>query len=281
MRLLNSGYFCGVFAYLVLGASLSQSAETATEWVSTDQSRLRLISASEGVKGHDSLRVGLQIQLAPGWKTYWRSPGDAGIPPQLDWNGSENLKSVEILWPLPEKFEAYGFSSWGYHDEVVFPIDIKLTETGKPLDLKLGIQLGICEDVCIPYMHEFTLSLGAEHGGATEEAAIIEAFARRVPEKIGSKNAVLTEVRASSRGNKRFTVTVESARPLEDPSIIVEGKEGTYFDLLSTVLAVDRRLAIFELEGDLPAKADQLKEQEIRVTIFDNDVAGEARLRVK
>ncbi len=280
MRLLNFGYFCGIFASLVIGVSLSLRAETATNWINTDQSRLRLVSAVEGVKRLDSLRIGLQIKLAPGWKTYWRSPGDAGIPPQLDWSGSENLKSAEILWPLPEQFEAYGFSSWGYQNEVVFPIDITLQNPGEPLDLKLRLQLGICEDVCIPYTHEFALSLDTQSAGTTEEAATIAAFARRAPDEIGSESSILTEVMASSKDDRRFTVTATSTQPLDEPSIIVEGKEGAYFNLLSTSLSTNRRQVVFELEGHLPAKSDRMPDQDITITVFDNDIAGEKHLRV-
>ena len=281
MRLLNFGYSCGVFAALLLGASLSLRAETATDWVRTDQSKLRLISAVEGVKSLESLRVGLQIKLAPGWKTYWRSPGDAGIPPLLDWSGSENMISAEVLWPLPEEFDAYGFSSWGYHDEVVFPIDITLQEPGNPLDLKLRLQLGICEDVCIPYELEFTLTLDTKSAETTGDASIIEAFSRRVPEKIGSETAVLTQVMASSKDDRLFAVTATSTLPLNKPSIIVEGEDGTYFDLVSASLSADRRHVAFELEGHLPAKSDRISGQDITVTIFDGSVAGEADLRIE
>lgn len=280
MRLLRFGYFCTFLAVFAFDAGISRSTETASNWIKTDQSSLRLISSVDGVKGLDSLRIGLQIKLAPGWKTYWRSPGDTGIPPQLDWSGSENLKSAKISWPLPEQFEAYGFSSWGYHDEVVFPIDIALQEVGNPLHLKLRVQLGICEDVCIPYAHDFTLSLDARNAGPTEEASIIEIFSRRVPGEIGADGVALKEVDANSEGDRRFTVTVSAVRPFEDPSIIVEGKDGAYFDLVSSSLSEDRTQAVFELDGHLPAKSDRIAGQDIIVTIFDNGMAGEKHLRV-
>jgi suppressor for copper-sensitivity B len=280
MRLLKFGVVYVVFASLTFIANHSYGAGTASNWVDTDQSRIRLISGSEGLKGRDSLRIGLQIQLAPGWKTYWRSPGDAGIPPQLDWTGSENLKSAKILWPLPEEFEAYGFSSWGYHDEIVFPIDISLKEEGKPLDLKLQVQLGICENVCIPYAFELALSVDAIASMPSEEAGIIEQYFLRVPDEIGVDDAVLTDVDAKSADDRRFTVQVSATQQLNEPSIIVEGKEGAYFDLLSTVLSMDRKQAIFELEGHLPAKSDQLSGQSITVTVFDKDISGEKHLRI-
>jgi suppressor for copper-sensitivity B len=281
MRLLKLGCFGAVFSCFAFGTGLPLAAESVSEWVVTDQSRLRLISSHDGVGTGDSLRIGLQIQLNPGWKTYWRYPGDAGIPPRLDWSGSENLKSADIRWPLPEQFEAYGFSSWGYRREVVFPIDIKLQETGKRLDLKLHLLLGICEDVCIPYEHHLALALDAGRGDLTKEAAIIEEFASRVPEQIGSDGTPLTQATAKAGEDGRFMVTVEATQTMEEPSIIVEGKEGAYFDLVSTKLTNEREQAVFEINGHLPAKTDRISGQSITVTIFDKAISGEKELRIQ
>ncbi len=281
MRLLNLRYLFVAFAYLVFSVSGPANAETATDWATTDQSRLRLISGVDGVKGRDSLRIGLQIKLAPGWKTYWRNPGDAGIPPRLNWDGSENLKAAMVSWPLPAQFHAYGFSSWGYHDEVVFPIDVTLMEAGEPVKLKLSLQLGICEDVCIPYEHDFTLTLDANNAELTQEAEIIETFARQVPAEIGSDGSLLSNATAETEGDQTFSITVSANKqPFEDPSIIVEGKEGAYFDLISTTLSEDRMGVTFRVKGNFPSKSDQLPGQNITVTVFDKAMTGEKTLQI-
>ncbi|WP_225026766.1 protein-disulfide reductase DsbD domain-containing protein [Xinfangfangia pollutisoli] len=92
----------------------------------------------------------LRLRLAPGWKTYWRSPGDAGIPPEFDWSGSRNLKAVQIHWPAPSVFHTAGFTTIGYHDELVLPVEIRPRDPSRPVDLEVTVDLGICRDICLP-----------------------------------------------------------------------------------------------------------------------------------
>lgn len=94
--------------------------------------------------------AGLDLTLAPGWKTYWRSPGDAGIPPSFDWSMSENVKSVRVHWPVPTVFETAGFLTIGYHDHVVLPIEVTPVDPTQPVNLAVSVNLGVCEHICIP-----------------------------------------------------------------------------------------------------------------------------------
>ena len=86
---------------------------------------VRLIADSTGIGEKKTLMLGMQFNLKPGWKIYWRTPGDAGYPPTISWDGSENLKSAEILWPVPHRFSILGIETLGYEDEVVLPIVVK------------------------------------------------------------------------------------------------------------------------------------------------------------
>ncbi len=92
----------------------------------------------------------LDLVLAPGWKTYWRSPGDAGIPPSFDWSGSQNVKSVRIHWPAPAVFHTNGLQTIGYHDRLVLPVEITPEDPGKPIRLKVRMELGVCDEICLP-----------------------------------------------------------------------------------------------------------------------------------
>jgi len=94
--------------------------------------------------------AGLELQLAPGWKTYWRSPGDAGIPPSFDWQGSANIGAVKIHWPAPKVFVLNGLLTIAYKDRVVFPIEITPATDGQPIEIEARVDLGVCEDVCVP-----------------------------------------------------------------------------------------------------------------------------------
>ena len=118
------------------------------EWVETDGGRIRLVLGGAAPDG--SVEAALDIDLEPGWKTYWLAPGPSGIPPQIDARRSENLELVAFDLPAPHHFEdVYGMST-GYKDDVAFPLTFRVTEPGRPARLALDGFLGICEEICIP-----------------------------------------------------------------------------------------------------------------------------------
>jgi len=92
----------------------------------------------------------VRMRLANGWKTYWRSPGDAGIPPEFDWAGSENLRGVRLHWPTPEVFTLNGMQTVGYARELVLPVEVWPENTGSPVRLEASVHLGVCRDICVP-----------------------------------------------------------------------------------------------------------------------------------
>jgi len=94
--------------------------------------------------------AGLRIVLADGWKTYWRSPGDGGIPPRLALEASGNVEGLRLSWPVPEVFDQNGLRSIGYAGEVVLPVAVRPGDAGAPIRLEGEIEIGVCEDICIP-----------------------------------------------------------------------------------------------------------------------------------
>lgn len=115
--------------------------------------------------------VALELTLAPDWKTYWRSPGDAGIPPLFDWSGSENLASVQPHWPRPQVFHLNGMQSIGYHEKLVLPLELTAKDPGQPILLQVTVDLGVCRDICMPA----TLTLEAQITGKGGPDAAIRA----------------------------------------------------------------------------------------------------------
>ena len=130
-------------ALLTMAASpaVAQSAVTAVTGVD-------LLS---GWRQADGTRVAaLDIRLAPGWHTYWRVAGQAGIPPRFDWSGSENLASVSYEWPRPVIFENAGLQSFGFADRLVLPLRLRPVDAAAPIQLALDLDFGVCDDICIP-----------------------------------------------------------------------------------------------------------------------------------
>ena len=124
----------------------------------------------------DGRRVAaLRLTLAPGWKTYWRSPGDAGIPPSFDWGRARNLGNIEITWPTPTVSERNGLRSIGYFDELVIPLHVTPARPDKPVRLRGRMALGVCADICIPHEIDFNTLLDSPDAGPTP--AIVAALA--------------------------------------------------------------------------------------------------------
>ncbi|WP_137111049.1 protein-disulfide reductase DsbD domain-containing protein [Rhodobacter sp. SY28-1] len=118
----------------------------------------------------------VELQLAPGWKTYWRSPGDAGIPPSFDWSGSENVKAVRLHWPAPVVFHANGMQTIGYHDRLILPVEITPEDPGKPIRLRVGMELGVCDEICLPATLDLAADLAAP---GAPDASIKAALSQR------------------------------------------------------------------------------------------------------
>ncbi len=118
-----------------------------------------------------SAMMALRLTLAPGWKTYWRSPGDAGIPPAFDWSGSDNLGQVRIHWPRPAVFLTNGMTSVGYHDQLVLPIEVFPIDPSRAMRIGLQLDLGVCKDICLPA----SLSLADDVVASGADASVIKA----------------------------------------------------------------------------------------------------------
>lgn len=156
-------------------------------------SRGQIISVEDGVgPGGRTVSAGLAIALDDGWKTYWRSPGEVGLPPELSWDGSENIASVTLSYPAPTRFEAFEIQNFGYGQEVLFPLTVMLTEAGKPARLSLDANILVCADVCIPETLSMTLDL--PRGGGIDMAAAdrLSTWIAQVP-KTGEEAGITLE----------------------------------------------------------------------------------------
>lgn len=167
--------FLLVLAFALLSVSVARTvaAGGASDWVETDESAVRLIAASETTGHADELALGLQIRLAEGWKTYWRSPGDAGYPAHIDWTGSQNLAAAEIAWPAPRRFSVLGMETLGYDEDLVLPVAARPIMAGEDVTLRASVEYLICDEICIPKHADLALHLPAGPPKASEFAHLI------------------------------------------------------------------------------------------------------------
>ncbi len=188
--------------------------------------RARLITAQQGIApGAATVSAGIHIELNQGWKTYWRSPGEVGLPPEITWEGSENLASVDMLWPAPTRFTAFDIENFGYADQVVFPLQVALENPGAPAHLRANVQILICKETCIPDSFELDVELPPGDGIDGPSAALIAEFAQQTPLETGT-GVTATGAHINS---ETLTVAFNSDTPFGEVDVFPEYGEGSAF----------------------------------------------------
>ncbi|WP_407156762.1 protein-disulfide reductase DsbD domain-containing protein [Bradyrhizobium sp. STM 3557] len=192
-------------------------AQDASPWQRDGHSALRLLAGS---RSGTVLLGGVALQLQPGWKTYWRSPGDSGVPPRFDFSKSDNVEAVTVLWPAPTKFDdGAGGHSLGYHDQIVLPLRIVTKNADKPVTLRADVSYAVCEKICIPVDAKAELAFTSV--ASTEDAALFAALdAVPKPANIGDPNPLT--IRDVKREGQSVVVDV-AAPEARDVSLFVEG----------------------------------------------------------
>jgi DsbC/DsbD-like thiol-disulfide interchange protein len=176
-------------ALVIIAASLSIALSgTAlaviaahSPWVASTNSKARLIGGTVEIDGKPTLLAGVQMRMDDGWKTYWRYPGDSGVPPGFDWTGSKNLKLAEVLFPAPHRFVDGGGTAIGYSRDVLYPVKITPERPGEPVELNLVFDYGLCMDLCIPNEVNLSLTLPADASKDSKEAKLLREALARVP----------------------------------------------------------------------------------------------------
>jgi DsbC/DsbD-like thiol-disulfide interchange protein len=191
-------------ANLVLLVTAPAHAGDASAWDGSDRSAVRLIAGGRNEKGA-SLRAGVEMRLTPGWKTYWRYPGDSGIPPRFDFSKSRNVKSVNVHWPAPQRLTDEGGTSIGFKHDLIFPLEVIAQDRSKPVMLSLTMGYGVCEKICVPVDAKAELVLD---GKSTEQDARIKDAEARVPQPASLGQTGAISIRAVKREAARIVVDV-------------------------------------------------------------------------
>ena len=235
--------------------AIEAKAEDASPWQRDAHSAVRLLAGS---RSGAVLLGGIAIQLQDGWKTYWRTPGDSGVPPRFDFSKSDNVEAVTVLWPAPMKFDdGAGGHSLGYKKQVVLPLRIVAKNNDKPVTLRAQISYAVCDKLCIPV--EASCELTFASVASTEDgnlSAALDAVPKpanvgdptpltiRDVRRDGDKNVV---VDVSAPENKEVRLYVEGPTPdwaLPIPKLMEHGPPGV-------------KRFVFELDGLPPgAKPD-------------------------
>jgi suppressor for copper-sensitivity B len=273
------------FILLFFMAVLWQPAHAfalAGEWQRDDDVGARLVSGVEGVGQEKKIPLGLEIELAQGWHTYWRSPGMAGLPPQIDWQDSlsdaGNLQNAVLLYPAPKRYVDYGLETIGYRDHVIFPIDAELRAPGHALTLNASLNLLVCSAVCVP--KTFDLKLAVPEGAASEgaEAALIKPFRDQVPGDAEKSGLVLKSI---VNDGENLRIEFAARDMLQAPDLFIENDKNTTFKTLATSLTPDRYGVVFKAApADTLPEGMSLAGMRATLTVVDGDHALEQKVKI-
>jgi DsbC/DsbD-like thiol-disulfide interchange protein len=208
----------GVATLFVGAYALPARAEDSSPWQRDAHSAVRLIAGS---RSGGVLLGGIAFQLQPGWKTYWRTPGDSGVPPRFDFSKSDNVEAVTVLWPAPMKFDdGAGGQSLGYKLQVVLPLRIVAKSADKPVTLRAAINYAVCDKLCIPVEANSELTFASV---ASTEDGTLSAALDTVPKpaNIGDPTPLtIRDVKRDGKANVRVDVAAPEGKEV---SLLVEG----------------------------------------------------------
>lgn len=260
MRLL-SVYFLFVSATL---ATIVSSNAASTQWQDIGGGQARMIAVLAPDTGKISGVV--EIKLNPGWKTYWRSPGDSGIPPQLSFDGSKGYQHDTVHLPAPQQMKIEQSEVVGYKSDVSFVFDGAMLSFDPDNNIKLEMFLGVCEQICIPAQANFEIPLAKLSRSDPVSGGFINLARESLPGKPTS-DASIDRVNFSQRNLQIFANIPSTEEPL---SLFVEGPPEWRLAPASLV-RINGRLAEFKVDlSQVPLEADIAKE-ELRYTLVSGN----------
>ena len=241
----------------------------ASSWVEGHSSRARLVGGAG--------MAGIELQLPDGWKTYWRTPGEAGgVPPSFDWSGSANLESAVVLYPAPKRFTDQSGDTVGYKGNVTFPVRLKPKDPAQPIDVNVTVDYGVCKDICIPAEAKLTLTVPPD---AAMPEDLVEAMAQ-VPAPPQARREgdplIKKSVAELSAPKPRLIIEAEFPARTEHADAFVEAPDGLYVPLPKKVADDGKGAVTFEVDLSSDVDIAGLKGKPLTVTVVSDEGQSEA-----
>ena len=272
--------------YIALMTRLLMTTMTALPLLlaSADAEAQALVSTGEsfvtpsiliGERAPDGERAaGLLLELAPGWKTYWRSPGEAGVPPRFDWSASRNLEDVRLAWPRPIVFDSFGMQTIGYKNSVALPLKLVPVDPDQPIWLEMHAELGVCHEMCV--MEQITLALEILPSSSAQDAPVIAQALESVPGDGREAGLSGAECSISGTGRERaFDGAVFFDRPAPAATVIVEGTDEVWIH--STEAYPDDSQIRISAGVSLASDDTWIDRSRLRLTVLSDAFAADIR----
>jgi DsbC/DsbD-like thiol-disulfide interchange protein len=240
-------------------------------------SRIRLVGVAGAAAG--GINGGIEIELAEGWKTYWRMPGEAGVPPQFEWQGSDNLAGVQVSYPAPKRLPEPGAETIGYKSRVLFPFAAKAVTAGKPVTLKLEAEFGVCKEICVPAQANLTLALPSAARSVPLPPLLSDAVAQVPAAATGDAKGrplLVATVARLDGATPELQVTARFAGPAETADVFIEAPDSIFVPMTKRgEVRPDGRITF--LSRLTPDIAKDLKGKALTLTLVGSGGATEAR----
>jgi suppressor for copper-sensitivity B len=212
--------------------------------------------------------VGVRVDLGPGWKTYWKSPGDAGLPPEFDWSGSSNVDHAEVNWPAPSRLSIQGIETVGYTHQVLFPVRIRVRDPAIETKVQLKLEVYACSTICV--REERVLSTTIQPGVNGSSQAAIDSWRSKVPRATSEVLSVIS-VERSTTGPASLRLTIASSAPLLEPDAFIDSDPPLSGDKPVVTFDLDNRAT---LAMNLPGvTAESIRARPLNATIVSGEAA--------
>lgn len=253
-------------------------------WSVHSHSKARLILANNEVSESGNLHFGVHITLEKNWKTYWRNPGNSGVPPEFDWSGSENIEQIRLFWPAPKRITTGPSDFYGYDTEVVFPVEVRPIKSTKAVNIKLHLDYALCKELCIPQSAMLTLNIPPRDMGVhlTNESynTLLKQYISRIPSPTPSSLSIDMKPPYGQQNGSFLNLEISSKVAFRRPDVFIEGPPKLYFGRPEVIMQNDKKHALllvpFEISGSTP-KGFLLH----KITVVDGDRAIERDVKLR
>ena len=263
------------FFLLFLPFVPAPSLAATSQWEDLGGGKVRLVAVMD--PGSGSISAMVEVELEPGWKTYWREPGGSGIPPQFDFSGSKHFLPGEVRFPVPQLLTASGIDFPGYKEHVGFPFSGTATTNSPDGTIRLDLFIGVCEEICIPATASLSIPFSELMVSDAKSRLAIETANSKLP---AQQSAEFSVVDVETVSGDQLTITARIPASEATPALFVEGPSGWYLPTAKLIRHSDEE-ALFSLDISQRPANDALHETKLRFTLVSGRRGVEQWLAAK
>lgn len=283
----SNGVRTAILAILVLGAFAPAAAAgpsaAVSPWVEAQAARVRLLAGADASQPGKALLAGVEITMAEGWKTYWRNPGEAGVPPSFDWSGSSNTASIKVVYPAPIRLVDPAAEMIGYKTTVLFPVEVTPKVPGEAVELRLALEFAVCREICIPAQASLALSVPPAPLAGAPAPALAAALARvpRAEAQRRDGDPELLGVTPRLTGpSPSLEIEAKFAGGGAGADVFVEAPDGIFVPMAKKLAGDSDGRVRFVVDLSRGGSAEELKGKELIITLVSERGASEANVRI-